>query len=266
MHRWQVGDVEIVRIEDLDFAVPSDSPVPEWCVPDLAPTTDQVGIAFSALALAADGQRIVVDPWMANDGPRAEPDARDHAERLLAELSAAGFPADEVDVVVNTHLDGVGWNSRPTSDGWQPSFPNARYLYPAAELAALEAGQAIEGDAAFAELARLVDIEAVHPPNALTPSVSLDDAPGHNWGHLAVRVERAGALAIYPGHLVLTPFDIADPARADPDDPQHAVAVVTRRRLLDELAERQGLLLTTLLGGSGAGTVHRDGTGFRLGS
>jgi glyoxylase-like metal-dependent hydrolase (beta-lactamase superfamily II) len=264
MHRWQVGDVEIVRIEDLDFAVPSDRPVPDWCLPDLAPSTDEVGIAFSALALAADGQRIVVDPWMANDGPRAEPDARGHADRLLGELAAAGFPADEVDLVVNTHLDGLGWNTRPTTGGWEPSFPNARYLYPAAELAALAAGEAIEGDAAHAELARLVDIDPVVPPRQLTPSVSLEDAPGHNWGHVAVRVESAGALAIYPGHLVLTPFDIDDPDRPDPDDPQHEIAVVTRRRLLDELAERQGLLLTTLLGGSGAGTVQRDGEGFRL--
>jgi hypothetical protein len=264
MHRWTVGDVEIVRIEDLDFAVPSDQPVPTWCIPDLAPTTDQVGIAFSALALAADGRRIVVDPWMANDHPRNEPDAAHHAERLLDELGDAGFPADEVDIVVNTHLDGVGWNTRPAGDGWRPAFPNARYLYPADEIAAIDAGEEIEGRSGFAELARLVDIDAAVAPVALTPSVSLDPAAGHNWGHVAVRVDSGGALAIYPGHLVLTPFDIDDPDHPAPDDPQRATAAATRRRILTELADREGLLLTTLLGGSGGGTVHRVGNGFRV--
>lgn len=55
MHRWTVGDAEVVRIEDLDFVAPSERVVPDWCVPDLARSTSEVGIAFSALTTLLGG-------------------------------------------------------------------------------------------------------------------------------------------------------------------------------------------------------------------
>ena len=264
MHRWQLGEVEIVRHEDLDFAVPSDETVPDWCVPAFAPSSAEVGLAFSALAIAADGQRILVDPWIVNDGPREQPDASEHADRLLTELAEVGFRAEDVDVVVNSHLDGIGWNTRPTDHGWAPSFPNARYLYPADEIAAIDRGTPINGSEALAELRSMVDLEEVTPPFALTPSVTLDPAPGHNYGHVAVRVESGGDIAVYGGHLFLSPFQIASPARDDPGESEHERAVETRLQILGELGARHGLLLTTLLGGPGGGRVVADGDGFRL--
>lgn len=265
MHRWQVGAVDILRIEDLDFAVPSDVPVPQWCVPHFAPSVDEVGIAFSALAIAADGVRIVIDPWLANDGPRDQPDATTTATRLLDELEQSGFPVADVDIVVNTHLDGIGWNTYPTDDGWVPAFPKARYLYPADEVAAIVRGEPIYGNEAFSLLARARDIERVEAPMALTPSISLVPAPGHNFGHVAVRIESDDELALYPGHLVLSPLQVDDPSSGDDDNPFRETAIKTRRRLLNELADRDGLLLTTLLGGPGGGVVHRnDDDGFRI--
>lgn len=264
MHRWFVGSVEIVRVEDLDFAVHSEVPVPDWSVPHLAPSRDEVGIAFSALVVRSEGVRIVVDPWLANDGPREQPDAADHGARLLDDLARAGFPSDEVDVVVNTHLDGIGWNTRLVDDAWVPSFPNARYLYPADEVDAIRSGEPINGSEGFFALDERTDIELVRPPHELTSEVSLIDAPGHNWGHLAVRIESQGELAIYPGHQILTPFQIADPTAGDEGNPRRDEAIETRRRLLGELADNDGILLTTLLGGPGGGTVRRDGAGFAL--
>jgi glyoxylase-like metal-dependent hydrolase (beta-lactamase superfamily II) len=264
MHRWHIGDVEIVRIEDLDFAIPSDEPVPEWCVPAFAPTTSEVGIAFSTLAIDADRVKIVVDPWLANDAPRNEPDAATRADSLLTALAQAGFPPDEVDIVVNSHLDGVGWNTVPAGDGWEPAFPKARYLYPARELAAVAAGEPINGHEALAALAAQRSIEAVNAPVALTPTVSLAPAPGHNFGHVAVRIEDGHDLAIYAGHLFLTPFQVDDPEVGDDDNPTRDVAVRSRRQILGELATRNGLLLTTLLGGPGGGRVRRRDGGFAL--
>lgn len=262
MHRWQVGDVEIVRHEDLNFALPSETPAPAWSIPAFAPSREEVGIAFSALAIIADGMRIVVDPWMVNDGPRQQPDAADHVTRLLDELGEAGVAADDVDVVVNSHFDGIGWNTRPDGDEWVPSFPNARYLYPADEIAAIERGE-FDPYEPLDKLRSLVDIEPVVPPLALGPSVTLDPAPGHNYGHVAVRVESGGDIAVYAGHLFLTPFHVADPA-GDPMEIDHERAVETRLQILGELAARNGLLVTTLLGGPGGGRVARDGDGFRL--
>lgn len=263
--RWQIGDIDIVRVTDDDFALPSDRPVPEWCVGDLAPSLDEVGLAFSALAVRSADTNIVIDPWLANDFPRNGDDAAARAERLLGELTAEGFPADAVDIVVNTHLDGIGWNTRPDGDGgWCLSFPSARHLYPAAEVEAIERGDDIGGRDAFVGLAALVDIERVRAPEVIAPGVALVDAPGHNPGHHAVRIVTDDDIAIYPGHLILTPFDIADPDEDQTVGMDGEPAALTRRVILDELADRGGLLLTTLLGGSGGGRVVRDGAGFAL--
>ena len=270
MQRWQVGDVEVVRIPDLDFGVPAEGDVPAWAIPDFAPSDREVGISFSAIAIRAGERRIVVDPWLVNDGPRAAPDAGDHIDRLLTALADAGFPAESVDVVVNTHVDGFGWNTRPappgdTGSGWVPTFPNARYLYPVEEVDLWRSGTGSSAHAGLADLEAAAALDAVPPddlPVTVAPGVQLERAPGHRDGHLAVRIASGGALAVIPGHLVLSPLQVGDPSRAADEDP--AVAELTRRSLLEELADHDGLLITSFLGGPGGGVVSRDGDGFRL--
>ncbi len=78
---------------------------------------------------------------------RDNPDMPERARVLLDEqLPAAGFAPAEIDLVLNTHVDGMGWNvrpsrsasdpaSQPASDpGWVPTFPKARYVWTQAEL------------------------------------------------------------------------------------------------------------------------------------
>jgi glyoxylase-like metal-dependent hydrolase (beta-lactamase superfamily II) len=265
MHRWRIGDVDIVRIEDDAFALPSDRPAPAWAVPDFAPTRDEVAAAFSAIAIADGPRRIVVDPWLANDGPRTRPGAAERVAGLLDQLARAGFATDDVDTVVNSHFDGIGWNTRPADDGadsWVPTFPNARYLYPRAEIEAWQAGRFPPADDGFARLDAHGVLDPVDPPVELTPHIRLDDAPGHAFGHLAVRVESQGRLAVLAGHLILNPFQLGDPTEAS--DLDAATATASRRRLLAELADRDGVLVTTLLGGPGGGHVRRDGDGYLL--
>jgi len=267
MRRWQVGGVEIVRVESVELTLPSDRPLPGWAVPHLVPATDTTAIAFSAFGIVDGDRRIVVDPWLADDAPRSAPDAPARVEALLDELAAAGLPAAEVDLVVNTHLDGIGWNTRPTPDGsWTPTFPNARYLYPQAELAAVERGEPILGGPELGPLlaASVVDpveLVAGDEPLALSPHVALHAAPGHNFGHTAVLVDD-GDVAIIPGHLFLDLFSVDDPSALPGDGPE---APAIRRRILEQLAARTGLLLSPFFGGDGAGRVAGDAThGFRL--
>lgn len=265
MHRWQVGEVEIVRITDDDFLLPVDRPVPSWAVPDLATASGEVGIAFSAISVADGDRRIVIDPWLANDGPRSGPtaDADRHVQRLLDRLAGAGFRADSVDTVVNTHWDGDGWNTRPAAAapkrGWVPTFPNARYLYSTQELSRFRSGSHESAPEAMAVLDAAGVLEPIEAGTEISDHVRVLDAPGHRDGHLAVRVESGGDLCIVPGHLVLSPLQIDDPTTAADEDPEAATA--SRRRLLAELADRHGLLLTTLMGGPGGGFVSRNDAG-----
>ena len=265
MHRWTVGDVEVVRIEDDDFDLPSDVPVPDWAIEaGLAPSTAATALAFTAYGIRSGDTRIVVDPWIANDFPRSQPDAVDRSTRLLDELATGGFPADEVDVVVLTHVDGRGWMTRP--DG-TVTFAEARHLIARDEDAAVRRGDPLFGPYAEPLTAMLDTIAAapVDPPLRLTGDVSLEPAPGHNFGHLAVRIESDGELAVLAGHLFLTVFEVADPTLAQGDHLPPELEP-TRRLILDDLADRDGLLLLPLVGGpsGGAGRVERDADGYRL--
>lgn len=269
MRQWQLGDVTIVRVESTEFTVPSGREVPAWAVPHLAPSTDAYHVAFSAFGIVDGDRRVVVDPWLADDTPRAAPDAGVRVDGLLRQLVAAGVPATDVDVVVNTHIDGAGWNTRPgpDGDGWVPTFPAARYVFPRAEVAAVERGEQIRGATDLAPLfdAGVVDlVDAAPEPVDVSPHVSLHAAPGHNFGHLAVHVDAGGegGLAIVPGHLFLDLFSVADPSRHGADGPE---APDTRRHLLDLLADRAGLLLSPFFGGEGAGRVQGNAVdGYRL--
>jgi len=261
MQTWTVGDVEIVRIADLDFALPADETMLEWMVPSLAPSTSEYRVAFSALAVRDGDTRVVVDPWL--QAERDKPEAAATVERLLGELERAGFAADEVDLVVNTHLESVGWNTRPDGDDWVLTFPNARYVYPADEVAAVAAGEPVFGSADFIHLQDITDVEAVVGIAALTESISVEPTVGHSWGHQIVRIESLGDVAIYLGHLVIHPLQIARPGVHEWEH-ESAIAAGPRTQYLGELADREGLLLTTLVGGAGGGCVRRDGDGFRL--
>jgi glyoxylase-like metal-dependent hydrolase (beta-lactamase superfamily II) len=263
VHRWTVGDVDVVRIEDDDFALPSDVPVPEWAVEaGMAPSATETALAFTAYGIRSGDTRIVVDPWIANDFPRTLPDADERSTRLLGELADAGFPADEVDVVVLTHVDGRGWMTR--ADGGR-TFGRARHVIASDEAAAVRAHDPLFGPDPFDDLLEAVAVETVDPPVVLTDEVSLVAAPGHNVGHLAVRIESVGDLAVHPGHLFLNVLEVADPSLAQggflPEELEP-----TRRAILDELVDRQGLVLLPLVGGpsGGAGVVERDGDGYRL--
>ena len=103
-----------MRIVELDIGLQAGGPVPDWCVPVFADGQGEVGIAFSAFAIASGGRRIVVDPWLANDGPRDRDGASATAQRLLTCLADAGLTPDEVDVVVTPTLA-----LPPVPIGWQ---------------------------------------------------------------------------------------------------------------------------------------------------
>ena len=256
MTSWRIGDIEIRRVDSANFVLPTATPMPDWAVPAFTPSADETPIAFSAIVVRTPSAVVVIDPWLVDEAPRTRPDA--DVEPLLEALAVA--PTD-VDVVVLSHVDGIGWSLRRDGDDWVPTFPRARYVLPADELAAIDAGAPTNGGEHLGPLRGVLD--AVSAPCEVVPGVTVVDAPGHNPGHFAVRIESGGSLAIYPGHLVLSLLQISDPD-GDVGELDVATAAATRRAILDELAARRGVLLTTLVGGPGGGAVERDGRGYRL--
>lgn len=262
MERWSVGEVEVTRLVDFQIGLPAGGPVPGWLEGGGFLDADGgVLLASSAFALRAGDRRVVVDPWLAFDADRADPAAAAApCARLLGDLDAAGFPPGEVDVVVNTHVDGVGHNVAPAPGGaptgWAPAFPSARYRYSRTELADWD------GDAGLAPLVGGGVVDPLDPPEEVAPGVTVEAAPGHSDGHTVVRVRSRGEELVLAGHLFISPMQVADPATGL--DADVALAGEERRRLLAGLAERGGSLYAPLMGGPGGGRVVADGHTWRL--
>lgn len=259
VNRWTVGAVEITRVGDPDFELllPQDpdttAALPSWLAPQFVTDDRALRVGSSAIAIRTPSALIVVDPFLAFD------DVAKTAPRLSA-LRRAGIDPDEVDIVVNTHIDGIGANV--LADG-APAFSNARYAVPAAELDGASDGQHGDVGMAWLALAAAGAVDELHGGETLAPGVRVEDAPGHNPGHVVVWVESGGSHAVVVGHLFLHPAQIASP-QVTTGDRDPAALAASRRALLERCVETKALVVGPLFAPPGAGRVETDADTWRL--
>ncbi len=112
-----------------------------WLAPNhYVPHMDRLIVTIQLWVLHAGGNVIVIDTGVGNRKPRPH-ERMDRLNTLaLPWLEAAGAAPDKVTHVVMTHLhtDHVGWNTVARDGQWVPTFPNARYLFPARGIRLLE--------------------------------------------------------------------------------------------------------------------------------
>ena len=262
MERWSVGNSVITRFPDEQFelVVPQDEATKSvllsqasWLAPQFLTSAGELRVGTSAIAIETPGARIVVDPWLVfDDADRTTPEATARIDRLLRGLGDAGFPPESVDFVVDTHIDGVGANTRPVEGGEVPAFPNARYVIAPEEIAALQAGRFPGADALDVLVADgLVD----DPDGRVAGDVAMERGPGHSRGHHVVRVGPEGDDAVIIGHLFLHPAQVYSPDPRAGLDEDIELAAETRRGLLARAAEKGTLVIGPLWATPGAGTV-----------
>ena len=147
MDKVQLGRASVARVVEFQFSLGTRffprTPASGWhdnadlLVPDFHdPDKDEWRIAVQSWVIEVDGLTVVVDTGVGNDRERPHMPALDHLDTgYLHALQSAGVDRNAVDVVVNTHIhsDHVGWNTMLAEGAWIPTFPNARYVLPAAD-------------------------------------------------------------------------------------------------------------------------------------
>ena len=274
----KIGDIEVWRI--LEINAPFLSPEELW--PDAGPEVREVierhvpgGIdaATGGLILPVQGfllktpQHIVlVDACVGNDKTNRLPDWHKRSSgRFMAALTAAGVGPEDIDFVLCTHLhtDHVGWNTQLVDGRWVPTFPNARYLMPAADnelygdrggdsynesvLPVIEAGQA----------------ELVTPGHMLGDHITLVPTPGHTPGHVAVLVRHNGAEAVITGDALHSTAQCWRPDWEFIYDEDGKTAVASRKQLLGEAAEAGRKVIGSHFNLPSTGRVKVEGDAFR---
>ncbi len=186
---------------------------------------------------------------------------------------ADGLAFEDVDYVLCTHLhfDHCGWNTRLIDGRWVPTFPNAKYLFSRREyefweeqtkngadppgmvwtescLPVVEAGQA-----------RLVDDDY-----ALDDEIWLTPTPGHTPGHVCVNVRSNGERAIFTGDTMHHAVQCLEPDWSTCFCYDPAASARTRRRVLEDVADMDVLVVPAHFPGSTAGHIGADYSGFRF--
>lgn len=222
-------------------------------------------LTFSHLAVDTGDHLILIDAG--NGGGRGLVKGQ-----TLSNLALAGYQTDDVDFVLISHFH-ADHISGLLSDGGAPAFPNAKILVPRAEWAfwmnenePRQAEQRLKPTFALARdvFTALGDrVSQFDWGTEVYPGITSIQADGHTPGQSAFRIQSQNDVMVFVADITNNPLLFArnpDWTAAFDIDPQRAVA--TRKRLLDEAADKRTLLFFFHAPFPGLGYVTRNGAGY----
>lgn len=287
-----LGRLSVARIYEGDAVIPLSVALPDitardlaqlkswYWDPDLADAPGAAGMRISvhSFVVRVDNRNILIDTCCGNDKRRSLAPVNMQHWPYLENLARAGLRPEDIDVVMCTHLhfDHVGWNTRLRDGTWVPTFPKARYLFGRQdfEFFSQQRHEALHREAfddsvapiLDAGLADLVDVSSrVH--REIGDGIWLEDASGHSPGNLCVIAECDGSRAIFSGDCFHHPIQVVRPDAAFFADENPSQASATRRRLLEQYADKEAIFFPAHFTGQTAGRVERlegGSLGFRF--
>ena len=251
----RLGALEVQRVEEQQWNVPRDFFVPHAGPEALTPHRDWMPagcvapdgtlvLSMQTFVVRTPQHTVLVDTCVGNDRQRHYPEWCNLRTDYLGRLRAAGVSPEQVDYVFCTHFhsDHVGWNTHLVDGRWQPTFPNARYLFHRPEfehwtrLPEDKLPVALKDSILPIAEAGLYDL--VDGDFALDDHLRLEPTPGHTPGHCSVHLSGGGAEAVITGDMIHHPVQVANPqwpTRTSCSDPARAVA--TRIAFLQRYAD-----------------------------
>ena len=280
MTSWQIGDVKITRVVELEMAGGTKFILPDatpdavadigWLKPHFVDEKGELVMSIHALIVEAGGKKIIVDTCLGNDKERLMPAWNMRDGPFLEDLAAAGHPRESIDTVLCTHLhvDHVGWNTMKVDGKWVPTFPNARYLVAEKEFNYWEE----QGDNDFGPVlqdsvkpiaeAGLYDFVCMD--HKVCDEVWLEPTTGHTPGHVSIHISSKGEEALITGDFMHHPCQIAKPDWASSADFDKDQARATRKSVFEKYADTPMLIIGTHFATPTAGHIKRDGDVYRL--
>ena len=280
MDRFNVGDAEIRRIEEMRAKFPVSSYADQafldansaWLKPDFVNDDGTVDFVFQSWIVRVDDLVVVVDPCNGNGRSRPHLDFFDNLQTdFIERFERDGVDPTKVDLVFCTHLhcDHCGWNTQLRGGRWVPTFPNARYLFGRREYERWDPSrpgyQPVDhNDGVYEDSIKpIVDAglaELIEDKHQLSPSLVTSPSRGHTLGHLSLSLASAGELAWFTGDAVHHPIQLARPEATLGGDEAPEEAAAFRRTVADHLSTSGALMIPAHFAGSHVGHVRkRDG-------
>jgi len=215
----QFGDYRVEVIPDCEFRLDGGAMfgvVPRTLWTKVAPPDEQnrIRMNMNCLFIEAGDERILIETGIGDkwDDKRRTMYGIDRQRTLDESLRAiAGVTANEITIVINTHLhfDHAGGNTTSDESGKAvPTFPNARYFISRAEYQHAEAPT--ERDRAsylpdnWRPLKESGQLELKEADYEVVPGLRLETHAGHNRSMQCARLERNGQTLFCFADLVPT--------------------------------------------------------------
>ena len=262
MNQWQIGDVKITRVVEIEslggsrFILPDatrDACLPYgWMQPHFMDEQGNLLMSVHALVVDTGEHRILVDTCIGNDKERNVPNWSHLQTHFLHDLEAAGYAPDTIDTVLCTHLhvDHVGWNTMLVDGQWVPTFPNARYLFARTEWEHWDANddETVYGPVLADSVRPVVEaglVDLVYMDHRVCPEVCLEPTPGHTPGHVSVHIRSGDAEALITGDCIHHPVQMTRPDWCSSADVDQAQGLQTRETLLQRYVDQDILRIGT---------------------
>ncbi len=271
--RFKFGDFEITTF--LDGLRPGDGPYPtfganqsqekmgELMRANFLPETKFVN-GFTPILVNTGSELVLFDTGFGADG------RQNGFGQLEANMKAAGYTPDEVNVVVITHMHGDHING--LINGGAPAFPAARYVAGEIEYdywtdPARTGTPAENGAKAVSTKVKPLAEKTtfIKAGDAVVPGITSEAAYGHTPGHLIFHVESAGK------HLVITADTanhyVASLQRPDWEvayDTDKAMGAATRKKVFDMIAADRLPFIGYHMPFPSVGFVEKQETGYRF--
>lgn len=292
MDSFYIGSIKVTRIEEWQgsFAPPDQlfkgyteegwSPLQQEFTPEyFDPASGKLYAFLQSWVLDTGQTRILFDTGAGNDKERPNlPIFSNLKTDFLSNLRSAGYEAGDIDIVVcsHIHVDHVGWNTQLIDGRWEVTFRNAQYVLPMADRDYWDPAVA---DRTPGEIGVMVNQgmfeDSVRPLMGtgrivwsadgfeVAPGIVLHAFPGHTPGSMVMKVRSGGEEAMFVGDVVHHPAQIYNPDWNSQFCENQDGARISRRRMLDDAAQSEALIIPAHFGGDHMVRVVRDGTGFR---
>jgi glyoxylase-like metal-dependent hydrolase (beta-lactamase superfamily II) len=230
----------------------------------------RMGLGLNCVLVRSSGELVLIETGVGDkEGHRRQASPASEGT-LLDALRTAGVRAEEIDIVINTHLhaDHCGWNTR-AGDGANavPTFPNARYLIQRGEWEA--ATHPNERTRATYVAENLLPLEAagaldlVEGERTVTPEITIVSTRGHTEDHASVVLSSGGETAIYIGDMVQHHVQLERTAWVSSFDLLPLVSMETKKRIVERAIRERALIVSVHSPFPGLGRMSLDEDGKR---
>ena len=220
----QFGDFEVTPLLDGLFRLDGGAmfgvvPKPLWERRAPADDRNRIRLGLRPLLVRTDTHTVLIDAGIGDKMSAKETDiyAIDRARHLDHALADAGLSADDIDVVIASHLhfDHAGGFTVASAGGVRPRFPRATYYVRRAEWE--DATHPHERNRAsylaenFVPLHDAGVMRFIEEDGEVLPGISVWRTGGHTMHHQLIKIESAGRTAVFTADLMPTVAHIDEP-------------------------------------------------------